>query len=172
MQTVGIKYGLICGLVYIIVGLISIVFGQEMQSNWILGILVVLVTVVGSFFVIFYGVKEYRDTVNGGALTTGEAVKLGALIALIAAIMAALFNLLYHYVIDPEYMERMLASGRETLEERGMTDEQIESAMKWTVMSQNPLLGAAFGLVWTSLCGLIKGLISGAILKQDPTPVA
>jgi hypothetical protein len=43
--------------------------------------------------------------------------------------------------------------------------------MKFTALTPNPALGAAFTLVWYSLWGLIKGLISGAILKQDPKPV-
>lgn len=171
MQQIGIKYGVICGLVYIILGLISLLLGTTTQSSPFIGILIGLAIVVGTFFVIFYGIKDFRDNVNNGALSIGEGVKLGALIALIAALLTVLFNQFYHYVVDPEYFDRMLASSREALEDRGMSDDQIDQTMKWTSMMQNPVWSIGFTIVWTTLWGLIKGLISGAILKKEPNPV-
>jgi len=172
MQKLGTKYGLICGLVYIIFGMGSILMGDGGQSSPVLGILLGLGILISTFLVIFYGVKEYRDNVNGGSLTVGEAVKLGALIALIGGLLAGAFTLLYNYVIDPGYMDRVMDNTREQMEDRGMTDEQIDQAMGWSEMFRSPLLGAAFSIVWYCLWGLVKGLISGAILKQEPTPVA
>ena len=172
MQKTGIKFGIICGLVYVIFTMIPILLGPETQKNPILGIVLLLAMVVSTFFVIFYGVKEFRDTVNGGALTVNEGMKLGVLIALIAALVSAAFTLLYNYVIDPGYAERMMEVARESLEDRGMTDEQIDAAMKWTNMFKSPALQAGFTIVWYCLWGLVKGVISGAILKRDPSPVA
>ena len=169
MRNVGIKYGLICGLVYIIFGMGQILLGAQAQGG-VTGILLGLGMLVATFFVIFYGVKEFRDNVNGGGLTTGQGVKLGVLIALIASVLTAVFNLFYHYVIDPELMERMLETMREGYEERGMTDQQIEQAVKWVEMFRNPALGAGFTIVWYCLWGLVKGLIAGAILKHEPAP--
>lgn len=172
MQKLGMKYGLICGLVYVIFGMGSILLGPEAQSSLITGMLLGLATVVSTFFVIFYGVKEFRDSVNGGSVTIGEAVKLGALIALIAALLAAAFTLFYNFVIDPGYADRMMDATREQFEDRGMTDEQIDQAMGWGEMLRSPVLQAAFTVVWYSLWGLLKGLISGAILKREPAPTA
>ncbi len=171
MQKVGMKYGVICGLVYIAFSLVSILMGSALQSSPMLGILISLAIVVATFFVIFYGVREYRDTVNSGTLAVGEAVKLGALIALIAGLLTAAFTLLYNYVIDPGYVDRMIAEMRDGFEKRGMTDAQIDTAMKWTSMMRNPLLTAAFSIVWYCLWGIVKGLISGAILKKEPQPI-
>lgn len=164
------KYGLICGLVYIIFGMGSLLLSSSGQPSPLLGSLVGLGMLIATFFVIFYGVKEFRDTANGGNLTIGDGLKLGALIALIAAILASAFTLLYHYVIDPGYLDRMMETMREGFEEQGMSDEQIESAMKWSNMFKSPILGAGFTIVWYCLWGFVKGLISGAILKKEPTP--
>jgi hypothetical protein len=145
----------------------ALLLGAE---NQLLSTLVGLVKLVGTFFVIFYGVKEFRDKVNAGALTIGEAVKLGVLIGFVASLLAAAFGLLYHFVIDPEYMERMAETVRESMEEQGLSDEQIDQSMKWMNMFRNPVLGAGFVVVWYTFWGMIKGLISGAILKKEPQP--
>lgn len=171
MQQVGIKYGVICGLVYIVLGLSSLLLGTATQTSPFIGILIGLAIVVGTFFVIFYGIKDFRDNVNHGALTLGEGVKLGALIALIAALLTVIFNQVYHQFIDPEYFDRMMAASRDAMEDKGMSDDQIEQTLKWTGMMQNPVWSIGFTIVWTTLWGLIKGLISGAILKKEPSPV-
>ena len=172
MRSVGIKYGLICGLVYIIFSMGNILIGAQTQGNPVLGILLGLAMLLATFFVIFYGVKEFRDNVNGGAVSIGQAVKLGALIALIASLLTVAFNMLYNYVIDPGFFDRMVEQTRETYEERGMTDEQIDQAMRMMEMFRNPVIATGFTIVWYSLWGLVKGLISGAILKKDPVPTA
>jgi amino acid transporter len=156
--------------VYITCGMGSILAGPTAQKSPLIGTGIGLVMLVGTFFVIFYGVKEFRDNVNGGNISIGEAVKLGALIALIAALLAAAFTLLYHYVIDPGYMDRMMETMRESFEESDMAEEQIDQAMKWSNMFRSPILGAGFTIVWYCLWGFVKGLISGAILKREPTP--
>lgn len=170
MQKLGIKYGIICGLVYVVFGLGNLLLGSSGSTNAVLPSLLGIAMFVATFFVIFYGVKDYRDNVNGGRLQVGEAVKLGTLIALIGALIAAVFIILYHKVIDPEYMDRYMATMEEVWEESGMSDEQMEQTKKWTSMFKSPFLTAGFTIVWYCLWGLVKGLISGAILKREPIP--
>jgi hypothetical protein len=169
MQKTGIKFGVICGLTYIICDTTALLLGAE---NQLISTLVGLVKLVATFFVIFYGIKEFRDTVNAGALQVGQAIKLGIMIGFIGALLAAAFSLLYHYVIDPGFMDRLAEGMRTNMEEQGATDEQIEQSMKWMNMFRNPALGAGFVVVWYTFWSFVKGLISGAILKKDPLPPA
>jgi uncharacterized membrane protein YagU involved in acid resistance len=126
------------------------------------------VITIATFFVIYYGIKYYRDEVNEGLLSLGEAVKMGLFIALVAGIIAALFGLLYNQVIDPGYMESQFEAMREGLEERGLSDEQIEQQMTFmNMLLNNPVLTVAFTIVWTAILGLLKALIAGAILKKE-----
>ena len=170
MQKLGIKYGIICGLVYIVFGMANLLLGSSGQTSPVLPTLVGIGMFVATFFVIFYGIKDFRDNVNGGKLMVGEAVKLGTLIALVGALLAGIFLLIYHYIIDPEYMDRYMETMQEAWEESGMSDEQIEQTTKWTSMFKSPILTAGFTIVWYCLWGLVKGLISGAILKREPVP--
>ncbi|MDX1408923.1 MAG: hypothetical protein R3330_12335, partial [Saprospiraceae bacterium] len=67
MRQIGLKYGVICGLVYIITGLISILSGiQSGNGGRALGILLMVVMIGATFYVIYLGCKEYRDEVNDG----------------------------------------------------------------------------------------------------------
>ncbi len=171
MQQIRTKYGVICGLVYIVFGLVSILMSADSPGNTTVNIMITLVLTVATFFVIFFGIKEIRDTANNGVLTVGEGVKSGLIIAFIAGLISAVFQLLYHYVIDPEYINRILEATREGLEDQGMSDEQIDQAMKFTSMFRSPMVIGGFSVVWTTFMGILKGLISGAILKREPEAV-
>lgn len=172
MKQVGLKYGVICGLVYIIYTLIGIVTNIQAaaSSSPMLGLGLGLLILAVTFYVIFLGVKEFRDDVNGGGLTFGEAIKLALLIAVIAAVLTAVFNLFYQTLIDPDLMDRQLQEAIDGMEERGMTDEQIEGAMRFTKVLSSPGLAAAITIAYTAFWGLIKGLIAGAILKREAPP--
>ena len=48
-----------------------------------------------------------------------------------------------------------------------MSDEQIEQMSRFTGILKNPFLTTSIGIIWIVFWGLIKGAISGSILKQD-----
>lgn len=170
MRQTGMKYGLICGLVYIVFNLINTLLGTQTSGNMMMSFLVNIVMFAATFYVIYLGVKEFRDAVNAGTLTIGDGVKLGLMIGLIAGLIAAVFGYIYQTFIDPEMMERILDETRRNLEERGMTDEQVDQALWGAKMMQNPALTAGLSILWITFWGLIKGLIAGAILKRQPEP--
>jgi ethanolamine transporter EutH len=170
MKQVAIKYGLICGLVYIIFQLISTLTGLQGSSALILSLSFQLVVMLATFYVIYLGIKEYRDEANTGVLSLGNGIKLGLMIGLIAGVLVALFGYLYQTVIDPELMERTMEEMRASFEERGFTDEAIDQAMWMTELTKNPLLAASLGILWVAFWGFLKGLVGGAILQKHPTP--
>ena len=43
-------------------------------------------TIVLSFLMVFFGIRSYRDSVGGGTITFGKAMKVGLLITLICCI--------------------------------------------------------------------------------------
>ncbi|MDX1478417.1 MAG: DUF4199 domain-containing protein [Saprospiraceae bacterium] len=165
MRQIGLKYGVICGLVYVIIGLIGIVIGPEAAGGG-LAWLLLAVMLGATFYVIYLGCKEFRDNVNGGSLSIGEGVKMGLTIGLVAGLIAAGFNLLYRNLIDPELMETLRETYIEGLEERGIDEASMDTALKIWDFTNGPI----FTILWTALWGLLKGLIAGAILKNDAPP--
>src|SRR5690606_34395368 len=134
------------------------------------------IVVVGvTFFTIFTGIKEARDSDLGGTMTFGQGFRAGAQMAGIAGIMAAAFTLIYLTVIDPNVGEKAMEIMREQWEKAGMSEDQQEMASKWSGWMFKPGLATGFTLFWITLWGFIKALIASAILKKDTlmqTPVS
>jgi len=164
MMQLAKKYGLLAGLVYIIVGLINLMFELSAAGN-MAGILLWAIPFFGTFAIVYVAVKEFRE--ENGSLTTGQGVKLGVTIALIAAVLGSVFTLIYTQLIDPEVMTRQMEIMVETWEDQGMSDDQIEQARTWSETLMNPFLAIPFTIIWYVIGGLIKGAISGYKLKQD-----
>ncbi len=164
MNNPGVKYGLIAGLVYIIIGLINYLFDLS-TTNQAMGFVIWLVAFLATFAVVFVACREQRDT--AGSISVSEGIKLGVTIALVAGVLAGLFTVLYTKVIDPDVMTRQLEMVEQQWEEQGLSDEQIEQSRKMITMFQNPVLTVPFTIIFYVIGGLIKGAISGAILRRD-----
>src|SRR5690349_5120854 len=102
-MSAAIKWGLITGAVYIVYSLVTTLMGMTPGNNnpGMMGIGVLLnVVLFGiTFFTLYMGVKETRDTEMGGFIDFGKAFRTGMKIALIAAVVSAIFGMLNMYVI-------------------------------------------------------------------------
>lgn len=165
------KYGLIYGLVLVIFSLVNILTTpvDPTSAPWRSFLVNILILVV-TYFIIHFGVKEFRDTVNNGALSLGEAIKFAILVTLLGAIIESVFGLIYFQFIDPEYLDRVFEGTRESLERRGLSEDQIDQQMKIGKMFSNPFLMVPLGIIYRVFWGLIKGLIAGLILKNETVP--
>ncbi len=165
MKQVGIKYGVIVGMFYIIVTTLDFMFGLSTGGIFHaigLSILNFLIT----FAIVYVAVKELRDDVN--SMTTGVGLKLGITIGLIAGVIASVFTLIYTGWIDPDAMARQMEASAQILEDFGMSEEDIETALERQSEKKSAVRTVGTTILWLALWGLLKGVISGAILKQDP----
>ena len=163
MKNIGVKYGLICGLVIVIAQLAGYLL--DLQSMGMgAGIISWLLVFAITFVIVYKGCSEHRDI--HGNISTGQGFKIGVTVGLIAGVIAGLFGVLYSEVIDTEMTERILESAREQWDENNMTEAQIEQSEKMVTMFSNPALAIPASIIWYSIGGMIKGLISGAILHR------
>lgn len=163
MKNIGVKYGLICGLVIVIAQLAGFLLDLQSMGTGASIVSWLLVFAI-TFAIIYKGCAEHRDI--HGNISTGQGFKIGVTAGLIAGLIAGLFGVLYSEVIDPEMTERIMEAAREDWEERNMTEEQMEQAEKWAGMFSNPALAIPASIIWYSIGGMIKGPISGAILHR------
>jgi hypothetical protein len=155
-----LNYGLILGGLGVVFG-IMLFISDAHTSHSPVNSVVSMAMMIG---VIFWGIISFRKA-NEGFLTIGEALKLGAGIALIAGVLTVLWTLVLTYVLDPEFPSKVMdARLAEAASNPNLTPEiiqqQKEMGLKfWWV-------GYPVILIVNILLGLLIGLVGGLIFKK------
>lgn len=160
------KYALNFG---VILGVISVVFAlmlyfQEMhyQQDWKIGVVNLVIMIV----IIMVALYQFKKA-NGGFMTLGEALKIGVGLSLVAAIIGTVFTQILANVIDPEMMNKANEFQILQMQERGMTQEQIDGAVEMGKKFQSPVIQIAMGLIFSLFLGFVFSLIGGLIMKKN-----
>ncbi len=167
MKNTVIKYGLyalISGFV-----LFGLPFFLEMGVDFEYGQLLGYTAMLLSLIFVYFGIKHYRDTVNGGQLSLGKALGIGMLIALFSAVGVALFDYIYTTQINPDFVKEYLEHSINKMESTlSPEDFKVKSAELTQQMKDYGSSGfMAFMMFGTVVVlGFIISLISGLILQR------
>lgn len=158
-----LNYGLILGLILVIIGIYMYATNMIIEGKqWPMFIYYAIFPVF-----IIYTISQYKKR-NSNTLLLIDALKVGVATAVISAIVYGVYGLVLNYVIDPDFMGRMLEATKEKLYENPqMTEEMIETSMKWVEKFSNPLFGIAMWLGLSAIFGLIYSLIGGLVMKKE-----
>ena len=158
-----VNYGIILGVVMIVLGVLMYVTGMALEGkNWPQFLYYLIFPAV-----IIYAISQFKKK-NANVLSLGQAIKVGLSIAIISALVYAVYGILFNYVIDPEFMNKIMEVAREKMMENpNMTEEMMEQSMKWVEIFTNPFLGIAIWIALSALFGLIYSLIGGLIMKNE-----
>jgi len=158
------KFSLNYGL---ILGLISVAFGvmlYTMDAHTSQDPANTVISVVIMIGVIIWGIISFRKA-NSGYLKLGEAVKLGAGIALIAGIIGVIYTMLMVNVLDTDFVTKIAENQKATMEAAGqLTSAQIQQQYDGTInffWISYPVI-----LIFNIIAGLVIGLLGGLILKK------
>lgn len=158
--SVGLRYGLLTGLVSVILSFVLFVtHADQSPARW-LGLVILIGAMVMAH-------KTYKQG-NGGFMNYSEGLGIGAFMSGISGVISTAFSVLYMKFIDPEYMTRTMELTRTKMEEKGsMTDEQIDQAL--VMMQKFSSMGwmILFGVVGSVLGGLLIALIVSAFTKHS-----
>ena len=158
-RSVGLRYGLIAGLVSIAYFMIMVVMDINMTEGigrW-LGLLI-----TGA--IIFLGHKYYKE--NGdGFMTIGQGTGIGFWLALVSSAISSVFTYIYLKFIDQSMIQQMIDKARENMEDQGkLSDDQIDQAMKITEKFMTPEImlgtGLFFGVIMIVILALIISLLT------------
>lgn len=151
-RSAGIRYGVIGGLISIVFFLFLSLAGLVGTGywNWI-GYLITAA-------IIFMAHKYYKE--NGdGYMSYGQGIGISVWIGLISAVISSIFTYIYVKFIDSSFVEMLKQKQIEGMQEKGMSDEQIDQAMQYASMFMTPeamfLFGLFFGVLGTVIIGLI-----------------
>ncbi len=159
-----INYGVILGVLLILVSVIFYALGQTYKPSFVFSALQFIIPLV----IIFMGIKQFRQ-LNGDALSLSEALKTGLGISLIGGIILAVYNFVFAKFIEPDYFVKVLEIQQNQMIEANpnLSDEQIEMATEMSGMFANVWVMIGSAIMLSLFGGLIYSLISGLILKKD-----
>lgn len=156
-----LKFGLILGLISVVFQLM--LFSMDAHTTrdtttQVIGIVIMIA-------ITLWGIYSFRKA-NGGYLSLGEALKIGAGIALISGIIAIIYTMILANVIDPEFATKVAEMQKQADEAAGeFTTEQIKQRYEGTI--NYFWISYPFILIVTIIIGLIIGLVGGLIFKKQ-----
>jgi len=164
VKKLALTYGVLWGLGSIILGVIGYVTDNYLERNWttsLLGFAIMIAAIV-------FGLKAFKKE-SSGYMSFSEGLKAGMAIALIAALIGAIWTYLFVTVIEPDFQTLLLERTQDQMIEQNpnMTDEQIELGLSMTERFTQPWLLATFGIIGGLFFGFITSLIATAVMKVN-----
>ena len=160
IKDVSVKWGLILGVISIALFIIGVVTetSQESWSQW-LGLIPTII-----IFVLAH--KQFKEE-GDGFMSFGEGTKIGLFVTIISSVISTLFFYIYISFVDNTFVEKIREQSLTDMQERGMSDEQIEQAMGMTETFTSPAMLAVFGILAAVFFGFILALIVTAFTKNS-----
>ena len=169
VMPLALRFGLIGGLALIVTNLVlhfagimdystQMNSGAAISTAATLGILIYSIT---------SAIRIHRDEELGGIITFGRCVKVGVLTSAAIGLLVGLFTYFLFTVIDPSIMETIKEMTYESMDEQGLSEEEIEAAEGMMGFFLGPIWFTFVTIVAHIFYGLIISLISGAILKKE-----
>lgn len=158
--SVGLRYGLLMGLVNVIFSFILFVtHADQLPVRW-LGLAIIVVGMVLAH-------NAYKQA-NSGFMNYSEGLGIGSLMSFVSGVLSTVFSYVYIKFVDPEYLSRLMESTRTKMEEKGgMTDEQIDQVLGAMQKYSAGAWGLFIGLFIALLIGFLIALVVSAITKHS-----
>jgi hypothetical protein len=157
-----IKWALVLSLLQIVYSLVVYLIGQTLNpvTGWLQYIVIIA---FGT-----YATINFRNKERGGALTFGEGFGVCFQLILFAGIITAIyFVFIFIQFIDPGFVDETIRVSQQKMIDKGMTDDQIEMALKYTKMFMKPGIMFVFAIVGSAFMGAILSLIVAAISRKE-----
>lgn len=147
-------------------GVVSVIFSQILysigQENSGLRWFNLLILFLG----VFIGTMQYRDKANGGYLSFGQGFKAGFFMAGIITILSTI-AMMVDLQLHPEIIDKMLSQSRDNMINKGMSEDQIETALKYTKMFTTPFMMVLWTLVGGAFFSAILSLITAGLCTRN-----
>jgi hypothetical protein len=165
----GLLYGVLFGVIMILEFVIMYVIGMKSLVNSSAGLLVNLANyLVLPILFIYLGCNHYKKDINNGFISFSECLKTGVSITFVAALIYAIFNLIFNFIF-PDFINEMIEITRDGMLAKNpqMTDKELEMGLGMVKKFMNPFIVFPVTLVMYAFFGLLYSLIIGAIVKND-----
>jgi hypothetical protein len=162
---VAMNYGTLYGLSSVAVFLLFYFLGTDIESR-----LPQYLSYAILIMFIVMGIKSYRDEDLGGYISYGKSLGTGVLISVFGGILTGVFTLIFFLYIAPEMSQKIMEAAQQNMAEKGMSDEQIESAMSISQKFMTPPWLFVFSVLGSAFMGFIFSLLISIFMKKEQNP--
>lgn len=169
-----IKHGMILGLVFVLISVVTYVFDVHTMSIWS-GLLVGVVNILTLIILLSVFAVQYRNSDFGGYIKFGKAYIYILYIIINSSVLVGLYTYAFNGVIDPEFRyemrEKIADMTEERLEDSGMSKDEVRKTVKEMREQKiySPIASAFWAMIGNIILGGIFGLISAAIAAKKKT---
>jgi uncharacterized membrane protein len=174
MRRIVLTFGLIAGAILAASMLLALPFRDQIGFDR--AVFIGYTTMVVAFLMIYFGVRQYRDTVAGGTVSFGRAFSVGLLITLVATVCyVATWEFIY-FKVTPQYgqayAEHALEKARRAGASEGELARQREELAKFQAEYDKLLVNIAYTFLEPMPVGVVFALVSAGILRRRKVPVS
>ena len=165
----GLVYGVLFGVIMILEFVIMYIIGMRSLVGTSAGVIVNVANyLVLPILFIYLGCTNYKNNLNKGFISFGEALKTGVSITFIAALIYGVFNIGFNFIY-PEFINEMISITKDDMikQNPNITSVEMEKGIAMMKKFMNPLIVLPVTLAMYSFFGLIYSLIVGAIVKNE-----
>jgi ABC-type xylose transport system permease subunit len=174
MNKVVWTFGLIAGV--IMAGMVIVMLPFHDQIDGSTGMLIGYTSMVMASLMIYFGVRQHRDSLPGGEIRFWPAVKVALLISAVAVGVYVVSWEIIFYGFQPDFMDKYAAAAIEKMRLAGATEAvlaaETEKMAKFAEMYKNPLVNIAFTALEPSPVVLLCSFVSAGVLSRKAKSAA
>ncbi|MGA3087901.1 MAG: DUF4199 domain-containing protein [Terriglobales bacterium] len=168
MKKTPLTFGLISGAVSSLMMVATVPWEDTLGCDR--GEFVGYTIIVLSLWLVFFGIRSYRDNTLDGQITFSKAFALGISITLISCVCYVVTWKVLYFNFLHRFMDKCSAYMAEKLKVSGTSpaavQAQLQQLEKYKQLYDNPLSNAAMTFLEPFPIGLVITLISAALLKN------
>ena len=171
MKKTVLTFGLIGGAIMATMMFATLPFMDKIGFDR--GVIVGYTTMILAFMLVFFGIRAYRENVNGGVISFSRAFTVGILITLVACVCYVVAWEILYFNFMPDFLDKYAAYTVEKAKAAGATqqaiDAQVQEMKQFKQMYDNPFINAAITLLEPLPVGILITLVSSLILRKKRT---
>ena len=172
--SITLRNGILLGLASVAFTVLLYITDLLYTDSTLLAVITWLINIAISVVFIVMAVEQYKKA-NEGFLSIGEAIKVGVLVAVIAGVIGAIYQVIYATIIDPDYYDKVVEVAMKKMSgiTSNFTEEQMEEFQD-KMYANKPSIVSSFStsVIFSAIGGLIISAIVGAVKKKEqPMPL-
>lgn len=160
IKSIAMKWGAINGLLAI--ALLVIIDIAGMTGNQVVGWIGYVVFLV----IVVLAHKQYKSE-GDGFMSYGQGLGIGTLTMVVSSVISSVFFFIYVSFISSDFIEAIKEKSIMDMEEKGMSDAEIDQAMGFSEAFMSPGAMTIMGFIGAIFIGFIIALLVSIFTKNQ-----